>query len=141
MTTLPSFFSFALPCLLATGACATATPTPKLVEPHDVAPLVVDYRLTNRAADGALIVGGAMGLWGAHGGVFKHVTPHGDVELSFEALRMPGEEVMVLVHYKESSSEGARMEWAPVLVVKRNTETSAIVDSLGGGRELTLALR
>ncbi len=137
--TMPDALVFALP--FAFAACA-APPPAKAPDPSDeLSLLTVDYRVTSRAPDGALIVGGAMGVSRMRDAVFKQATAHGDVELELEARRLSGDDVVVLVRYKESSSEGGKIVWEPTLVVRKNAETSVVVDSIGGGRALTLALR
>jgi hypothetical protein len=127
-----------LVALIASGlTAASAAPTAA----NDGARMNVDFKITRRGADAALLEG-KMPLEQDRTMAFEQKAPNGPQRVELKLWARPHDGVVsIQVELDEQTAEGEHVKWAPTFQARRGEKVDANVDWNGAGRRLELTVR
>jgi hypothetical protein len=141
--TLPaatSAFAQSAPAAVATaGSASGATTATTTARERDPSPIAIDFSISSRPDTASLLLAGQMAVQPFRASVFEHRTPATPASLAFTVEARPQNDgrVLVLVSYREVTSQGVQLVWEPSLYLRRGEAGFARVDWAGpGGRSI-----
>ncbi len=127
--------------LVACGA-PSAAPAPARAPTPEPPPMSIAYRVLRGDGGDAVLLAGRTQIDTRHGPRLVAQAPHSPAEEEIELETRPRDDgaVLVEVKYEETSPEGAKIKWHPVVRLARGAPAKADVSGPGWSRTIEMTL-